>query len=378
MDGFSLPVFPKESTDRTPTDVIVKLRETLKQNPADLKTRIRLAAALDSAGEASEAEDVLRAALQRKQKTPEVFRALGMVYLRNQVYTGAIDAYLAATKLEPNNFDSRFKLGAAFAYLGMTEEARREFEIARKLNPDNPEVYIGLAFINNGQDRYPYAVKYLLEYIKRAPEPGNGYGLLSRVYLNMRVFDKAMRAGESAVKLMPDNPYVWYNLGQAYLYQPNNKYLPQAVDALLKAVNYSPNWASANFELGRAYARLGKTTDAIASYRSAVDAEPTSGRYKYQLGQLLVKSGQTEEGNRMVADASRLIRLNQRETRLLNQLTAKPNDTTRLYELSQIYKQLGDFGRAASVLRTLLSVNPNDDRARAEHRHLQALAAKRS
>ncbi len=375
MDGFSLPVVPQNPPKRTSSDVIQKLRDKLKQNPGDLKSRIQLAASLDSVGEASEAEDVLRAALQRNQKTPEVFHALGTVYLRNAVYSGAADAFLIETKLKPKSFDAHFRLGTAYAYLQKTEEARREFEIAQKLDPTVTEVYIGLAFLNNGQDRFPYAVKYLNEYIKRSPQPGTGYGLLSRVYLNMRSFDKAMEAGKIAVKHMPDNPYIWYNLGQAYLYQPKNTHVKEAVDALQRAVGFSPNWSNANFELGRAFARLGKNADAISAYREAVRTEPSNGRFQYQLGQLLVKSGQVEEGNKILATASRLIRLNHQERNLLDQVTARPRDTKRLFELSRVYTQLGDNARASSILQTIMKIDPQDPRARAELRELRANAS---
>jgi len=375
LDGFSLPTLPQSTPKPATADVLLKLRDSLKRNPADVKARIQLAAVLDTAGEASEAEDVLRGALQRGQKTPEVFHALGTVYLRNGIHAGASQAFLAETKLAPKNPDAHFALGMAYLKEQRTDEARREFENARKLNSKNPDVYLYLAFVNNGSDLYPYAVKYLQEYIKRSPQPGPGYGLLSRVYLNMRVFDKSMEAGKKAVDSMPDNAYVWYNLGQAYLYQPDNRYLNEAVDALKKATSLLANWGSANFELGRAYARLGKNTEAVAAYREAVRSNPMNGRYQYQLGQALSKSGQAEEGSRVLAGASRLIDLNQRETKLLNQITAKPGDTKRLFELSQVYKQLGDYSRAASVLESSLQADPKDERARAELESIRRIAA---
>jgi cytochrome c-type biogenesis protein CcmH/NrfG len=377
MDGLSFPSLGKAPAPAVNPSVTSKLREQLKQNPSDVKTRVQLAAALDSAGNASEAEDVLRSALQRGQKTSEVFRALGNVYLRNQVLNGAVDAYTAAARIDPKNVEAHFRLGAAWAYLQNTEMARKHFEIARELDPSNTEVYIGLAFVNNGQDRYPYAVKYLLEYIKRAPQPGNGYALLSRVYLNMRVFDKAMAAGQKASEHVSDNPYVWYNLGQAYLYQPSSRYVKEAAEALEKAVSLSPNYANAHFELGRAYARLGKDQDAINSYREAAALQPASGRFKNQLALQLMKAGQREEGSKLLAEASDLLRLNQREAKLKDQLTINPKDTTKLFELSQICKKTGDYGQAVSVLRSLLSVDPDHAQASAELKHLLPLAQRR-
>ena len=58
------------------------------------------------------------------------------------------------------------------------------------------------------------------EHIKRAKNPGPGYALLSRIYINMHLFQKAVEAGKQAVTFLPDNPGPWYNLGEAYSYQP--------------------------------------------------------------------------------------------------------------------------------------------------------------
>src|SRR5437870_4351706 len=90
--GFSLPAPFGATSNRPSKDETKRLRDPLRQNPADVTARIQLAVTLDNSGEASEAEDVLRAALQRGQKTAEVYHALGMLYLRNQVYKGAADA----------------------------------------------------------------------------------------------------------------------------------------------------------------------------------------------------------------------------------------------------------------------------------------------
>lgn len=373
------PPSPPQSAAGTlsPTSVeeIARLREQLNRNPQDLSTRLRLAVALDSRGEASEAEDVLRFALQRGQKKPEVYHALGMLYLRNRIYHGAVEAFLAEIQLAPKNFRAHLNLAQTYYQLEMPEESLREFEIARKLDPSVPDTYLGLAFLNNTNERYPYAVRYLQDFIQRSPQPGPGYALLSRVYLNMREYDKAVEAGRKATQAMPDSASSWYNLGQAYSYQPGNKNLTEAAAAFERATQLLANYGGAHFELGRVYERMGRTADAIAQYREAVRCFPNQGKYRYQLGRLLKQQGQIEEGQREIERSERLIRLNQREMQLTNKIKASPADPRPHYELGLVYQALGELAKAKAAFEAALQRNPNYAEARARWAEVRQAAA---
>jgi len=347
----------------------------VRRNPNDIHARIQLAAALDSQGDASQAEDVLRAALQRGQRAPEIFHALGVLYLRHNQFRGAADALFIETKLNPKSVQGHIKLATAYAYIGRSAEAVQAFETARKLDPNNLDVYLGLAFLNNSSERYPYAVQYLKEYIQRAEQPGPGYALLSRVYLNMRQYEEAVEAGEKASAAMPGNPNVWYNLGQAYSYRPGGKDLDKAARAFERAVQLKPDFGYAHFELGRVYTRQRRFDEAIQQYRAATRYEPLQGKHFYQLGRLLLQQGQREEGEKAIRRSQFLIPLNQRETQLMDKITANPRDPRNIFELGQVYKKIGNYVRAKASFETVLQLDPRHPRARQELAEVQRLAA---
>ncbi len=340
------------------------LRHQVRQFPNDVNLRIQLAVSLDNEGQPGEAEDVLREALQRGQKKPEIYHALGMLYMRNGIYYGAVEMFSLETRLAPKNYQAHLNLAQAYVYMNQNNAAIKSFETANRLDPSQPDAYLGLALLNNTSERYQYAVKYLLEFIKRTASPGQGYALLSRVYLNMREYDKAMEAGLKATQALPNDPACWYNLGQAYAYNPSEKYFNEAVQAYERTLQMAPQWGGAHFELGRVYERLNRKEEAVARYRDAVRLQPTNGRYRYQLGRLLMQIGQVEEGQRETQLSQPLIRLNQRETQLTAKIASNPKEPRFVYELGVVYKELKEYKKALDTFEFLLKMAPNYPKAR--------------
>jgi tetratricopeptide (TPR) repeat protein len=287
-----------------------------------------------------------------------------MLYLRNKQFGGAAAAFLIETQMRPKSAEASVKLATAYSYWGKSQDALKEFERAQKLDPNNPDIYMGLAFLNNTSERYQYAVQYLNEYIKRAPQPGPGYALLSRVYLNMRLYEKAVEAGQKATEAMPENGNVWYNLGQAYSYRPGEQFLPQAAQAFERALQTMPDFGPGHFELGRVYSRQRRFPDAISQYREAVRCEPKQGKYHYQLGQLLKQQGEPEESQKALREAQTLLPLNQRESQLMDQITASPKDPRPLFEMGEVSMKLGYYDRAQSYFSDALRLNPRYPQAR--------------
>jgi protein O-GlcNAc transferase len=351
------------------------LRHQVRQFPNDIPLRIQLAVALDNEGQPGEAEDVLREALQRGLKKPEIYHALGMLYMRNGVYYGAAEMFSLETKLAPKSYQAHLNLAQAYVYMNQNEAAAKHFEKANQLDPSQPDAYLGLALINNTSERYPYAVQYLQEFIKRAPSPGQGYALLSRVYLNMREYDKAMEAGRKATQALPNDPACWYNLGQAYAYNPSEKYFQEAVQAYERTLQMAPQWGGAHFELGRVYERLNRKEEAVARYRDAVRYQPSNGRFRYQLGRLLMQIGQVEEGQRETQLAQPLIRLNQRETQLTAKIASNPKEPSYVYELGVVYKELKEYKKALDTFEFLLKMAPNYPKARQQWEETRRLVS---
>ena len=352
----------------------IALRPRFLQSPNDISLRIQYAVSLDNEGNASEAEDVLREALQKGQKKPEVYHALGMLYLKNNLYYGAVEEFLAEIKLAPKSANAHLNLAQAYTYLNQSDSATKAFEKTKELDPTIPDTYLGLALLNNTSERYQFAEQYLLEYIKRTPTPGPGYALLCRVYINMRLNDKAIEAGKKASEAMPTDPGCWYNLGQAYSFHPSGKFDAEAAKAFEQGIQLNPNWGGLHFELGRVYERLNRREEAVARYRDAVRLIPSNGKSRYQLGRLLMQMGQAAEGQKEVEKSQTLIRLNQRETQLIAKIAAAPKEAKLVLELGEVYRDQGEYQKALNTLGFLVKMAPNHPKAQETLEQVKRLA----
>jgi tetratricopeptide (TPR) repeat protein len=348
------------------TTAIAELRIKVQTNPKDVTSRYRLASLLDQQGKGSEAEDTIREALQQGQRHPDLYHALGLVYMHNEQYRPASLAFEEEIKRRPKNAEAFCKLGFAYSYVGRPLDAERAFERARKLDPSLADTYLGLAFLNNTSDRYPHAVRYIEQYIKRTSEPGPGYALLCRVHINMNAFDKAIEAGAKAIQLLPENPNIWYTLGQAYFHGGKDSNLDKAASAFAQTLKRNRDFGHAHFELASVLLRMGKNEEAVREFREAVRCEPWKGRYHYQLGVALQKTGAVEEGKQEREKSEPLIRLNQQENQLLDKITISPQNPDLRFALAQVYRQQGRYEQAKSSFQSVLDLAPNHPQARHE------------
>jgi tetratricopeptide (TPR) repeat protein len=118
-------------------------------------------------------------------------------------------------------------------------------------------------------------------------------------------YDEAIRIMKEATTADPNRDLLWAQLGAAYLGAARHasdkaaatEYFRQAADAYEKAIAIKATGPYHN-NLGEAYARTGKTQEAIQEYQAAVQAEPTlAAKYYFNLGALLTNSGHPDEAN---------------------------------------------------------------------------------
>jgi Flp pilus assembly protein TadD len=102
---------------------------------------------------------------------------------------------------------------------------------------------------------------------------------------------------------MPSAPQPVYVLGLAAKTQNKPE---EAIVAFQKVLRIDPNDVGANVNLGQLYAQQRKYPEAIAALRLAVAAEPYNATALYNLGTALMRSGQREEGTKVIAQFQEL------------------------------------------------------------------------
>ena len=143
--------------------------------------------------------------------------------LRTQYLAKAVDAYMQALKLDPNNDAAYTNLATVYYKTGQFDDAQKQVEQALKIKPtDATSHYIlGTIYLQRDTKITPDALdKAQAEFeaaINSDPKMGAAYVGLANVYLVKSDFTKALQNAQKGVELTQDapDPFVYWALAQA-------------------------------------------------------------------------------------------------------------------------------------------------------------------
>src|SRR5690348_4018962 len=160
---------------------------------------------------------------------------------------------------------------------------------------------LGVALLE--QFKYKEAADAFKRALQLAPDLS-----LARINLGIALFNvpdlpAAQRELQAAATATPNAPQPAYVLG---LIAKTQNRPDQAIANFQKVLRVDPNDVGANVNLGQIYAQQRKYTEAVAALRVAVAAEPYNATGLYNLGTALIRSGQRDEGQKVIAQFQEL------------------------------------------------------------------------
>ena len=168
------------------------------------------------------------------------------------------------------------------------QKAFVSFQKAIQINPDHKEAHYALGHIYAGQEKYKQAEGELREVLRIDPDYSEAHTHLGLVLMQQDRWDEAIqsfrRALQNPLYATPD--LARFHLGRALAHEGDMKGATEAFeDALLvNPPNVPP--AAVNFELGRAYYRLGYDTKAREAL-TRVTSLDKGGEFAAEAGKLL-------------------------------------------------------------------------------------------
>jgi len=210
---------------------------------------------------------------------------------RNETYRSAEGIWSDTVAKVPGNERAHVNLGAAWLEVpGHLNDAVAQYELALRLNPDDPEVRNDLGSIwlkvpgrlNDAIAQYQEALRLKPDYIEARNNLGNAWsGVPGRL-------NDAVAQYELALRLKPDDAEVHNNLGSAWLKLPGR--LNEAVAEFKEALRLKPDFIEAHNNLGNAWSGMpGRLNDAIAQYEEALRLKPDDAEVRNNLGYALSK-----------------------------------------------------------------------------------------
>ncbi|MGO8792066.1 MAG: tetratricopeptide repeat protein [Terriglobia bacterium] len=218
------------------------------------------------------------------------------------------------------------------------------------------------------------------------PEAGSLRLNLGAVYWNHMQPDAAEREWKMALEISPDSAQLLTNLGLACA---DKKRYDEAMAYFQRSMRLRPNYTDAHLNLGRVYEALGRASDAELQLQAAVALAPLSVQTRNELGGFYLNAGRFQESedqfrasaasipNAAAFDSLGDIALRQGQRDAAEQdfrraVGLEQFDLRGHFGLAEILEAKGQTSEAVEQYRAGLSVDPNNQKAKAA---LQRLAS---
>lgn len=169
-----------------------------------------------SAVDPEEQKKLYTFAIKQNARFTEAYINRGIIYYENEMYDSAYTDFEKASQLKPNSED-------ILIYLGMCKQKIKEYENAKKyfirallINPVSQLANLHLGIAYQQLKDYKNAMQNYNNIIEQ--DSLNLSALVNGGICSQKLKDnkKAITLLEKAVKLVPDNHFVLYNLGRIY------------------------------------------------------------------------------------------------------------------------------------------------------------------
>ena len=162
---------------------------------------------------------------RRSTEAAKAAEAEGQDFLfkRNDVKS-AIDSFKKTVELDPWYEHGYLMLGLAYTQAGNWERAQWAFEEASKVDPDDPQAWLGVGSALNEQKSYPAAQKALAHCLDLKPTSAEAHYEMARSWWSLKKLEPAEEEAQRAIALNKDyvSPHVL--MGNIHLEQsdPDN------------------------------------------------------------------------------------------------------------------------------------------------------------
>ncbi len=264
------------------------------------------------------------------------FLRAGMANERTGNYPGAVRSYQRGLAVAPENVELLNALGFSLFQQGKSEEAIAALEKALAVDPKHakahnnmalasidlgelelaeahyreslaieaqPAIYNDLGFVLERQGMPEDAAEQYRKSLELDPESASAHYNLAASLARRSDYAEAERHFRAALEKKPDTQ-TYTGLGFVLWQQGRSD---EAIASLREAIEADRNNAAAYDQLGTILLQEGKLEEALSIYRLLVRNQPSAAAHQ-ELAQVLMRAGRTDEANREMETAKALAR----------------------------------------------------------------------
>lgn len=203
-------------------------------------------------------------------------------------YAAAAELLESALEEEPKMSQARLMLGTSYAELGRKIEAKTQFDLVLKDDPQSVQALIGMANVLVDEGKFEDVIalsKRTLSLDDRNPQ---AHTLLGEVHASLGKPAEALPYFEKALEIQPKLTQNRLNLAGCLV---EVKEYGRAEGLLQEIIREFPRFPLAHFNLGLLYEEQGRAEDARSAYAAEVSAYPRDFRARFNLGKVLFRLG---------------------------------------------------------------------------------------
>jgi tetratricopeptide (TPR) repeat protein len=212
-------------------------------------------------GHHQDAEEPLRSAIKLSPDYAYSYSCLADILQELNRYEDSIPFAERFVALAPDDADGHIRLGWGLGMAGRFRDAVLAYRRALKLKPDDGAAIYQIGLFHYEAGDYTEAIEALEKSIRLQPDSSaDAHSVIVMARMMLGDLPGAIRAGEEAVKLNPELPETWHNLGQTYL---ETGQLEKSVASLEKVFQFGPGNPDAHYLLGLAQYKVGNKSAAL-------------------------------------------------------------------------------------------------------------------
>ena len=166
---------------------------------------------------AYEYQVALEKASRLNPKSVEVYKSLGLLYLRQKRFKDAENSFRLIISLSPDDAEAHFYLAYIYSELNKNALAEKEIKEAIKLKPDYGAAlnFLGYLYLEENSN-LQQAESMIRKALEMEPNNGAYVDSLGWLYFKKSKFQDALKELERASTLMED-PVIFDHLGDVYM-----------------------------------------------------------------------------------------------------------------------------------------------------------------
>ncbi len=267
---------------------VLEYKEAIAHNPNSTVFYNALGITYSELKQYNAALDAYKKALALPPKKAEPHYNIGLVYLKQGTFPPAVDAFKQAIAIDAKWAEAHYGLAEAYLKQGLFSEAEKSYAKAVRLNPSGIGAILGLGQVYAKQTRYDDAITQFQKVIEIQSDNTEAHYQLAQTYIKLGQKEKAastmaffkilrhtdplLQKAQKWVKIHPDDPKGYNNLGILYL---TRKRSDKAIEYYKRAISLSPSLAAAHYNLGLAYHQQENIELAIDAYQKAIFIDAT-------------------------------------------------------------------------------------------------------